>query len=332
MLNKEFKGVPLIESPFFENLKRLLPANIIDIAEKLNQDGYAVIDFPDELFDARIERIKTDLKGKYDFDSWKKNGWKSGGGLRLTDGWTFNEDIKAIATNKIVLALLRELYGREPFPFQTLNYPVGTQQSTHSDTAHFNSFPERWMCGVWVAFEDVDENNGPLVYYPGSHQWPILWGEHLGLDLSKKQSPGQYLFDPAWRKNIELSGIQPVYFYAKKGQAIIWASNLLHGGSMQLDSNRTRWSQVTHYYFEGCNYWRPYASNVSSGEIFSFSPPNILTGAHYSVSEKIKSKLPVDFDARKYKMLHPDLNCLSEPHAMEHWILNGQFEGRRYKK
>ena len=32
--------------------------------------------------------------------------------------------------------------------------------------------PEGFMCGVWVALEDMDMDNGPLVYYPGSHQLP----------------------------------------------------------------------------------------------------------------------------------------------------------------
>ena len=33
-----------------------------------------------------------------------------------------------------VLALLGKLYGRQGFPFQTLNFPVGTQQHLHSDS------------------------------------------------------------------------------------------------------------------------------------------------------------------------------------------------------
>ena len=43
----------------------------------------------------------------------------------------------------------------------------------------------------------------------------------------------------------------------RKGEALIWSSNLLHGGSPQRDPSLTRWSQVTHYFFEGCRYWKP---------------------------------------------------------------------------
>ena len=47
----------------------------------------------------------------------------------------------------------------------------------------------------------------------------------------------------------------------KKGQAIIWASNLLHGGEQVKDINSTRHSQVTHYFFESEYYYTPLMSH-----------------------------------------------------------------------
>ena len=73
-----------------------------------------------------------------------------------------------------MIAVLRSLYGREPLPFQNLNFSVGSEQKTHSDTIHFNSRPAGYMCGVWVALEDVDASNGPVMYYPGSQAWTEL--------------------------------------------------------------------------------------------------------------------------------------------------------------
>jgi ectoine hydroxylase-related dioxygenase (phytanoyl-CoA dioxygenase family) len=326
-----FNGTPLVESPLFDKEKILLSGKDLEVAESLNKFGYALIDFPDELINDRADRIKKDLISMFNIKEWVENDWSRGNGLRLIDEWIGNDDVKEIAINKSILELLGKVYGRAAFPFQTLNFPVGTQQNIHSDCMHFNSFPERYMCGVWVALEDVDESNGPLVYYPGSHKWPILWGEHLGKNLSTHKGSGQHIFDPAWQAEIEMSGIEPVRLHCKKGQALIWAANLLHGGSKQLNPSRTRWTQVTHYYFSDCTYWRPYASNVSTGNIFSFNPPDISKNRKYSVSEHTRSKLPEDFDAQTYKGLHRDLVALSEPHAMEHWVLNGQFEGREYK-
>jgi ectoine hydroxylase-related dioxygenase (phytanoyl-CoA dioxygenase family) len=146
-----------------------------------------------------------------------------------------------------VLALLEALYGRRPRPFTTLNFQVGTEQAPHSDTIHFNSDPPGFMCGVWVALEDVDDDNGPLVYYPGSHTLPEYTMQDAGLSPSAADYPRYETFI---RGVIERSKIAPRYGTVSKGQAIVWASNLLHGGSPRRDRNRTRHSQVTHYFFE----------------------------------------------------------------------------------
>ena len=52
----------------------------------------------------------------------------------------------------------------------------------------------------------------------------------------------------------------------EKGTALIWASNLLHGGCPILQPGTTRLSQVTHYYFERCLYYTPILSNSVLGE------------------------------------------------------------------
>ena len=244
-------GVPDVESPFFERIfaSKTVSAEGLALARQLRENGYAVIDFPDSDFDARAARIKADLAPHFDFDDWKTRGWSANEGLRIQDAWRSNDDVKAIAANPGILNLLSEIYGRAAFPFQTLNFPVGTQQETHNDSVHFSSIPERFMCGVWVALEDTDDCNGSLEYYPGSHSLPQYINEHIGVCAAEQfdgQSPyGSFL--NLWKELIDTLGIERESFHAKKGQALIWASNLLHGGSRHMDPKRTRWSQVTHY-------------------------------------------------------------------------------------
>jgi hypothetical protein len=57
--------------------------------------------------------------------------------------------------------------------------------------------------------------------------------------------------------------LEPRHGTIRKGQAIVWAANLLHGGAPQEDRTRSRHSQVTHYFFEGCRYWAPMVSEGS---------------------------------------------------------------------
>jgi hypothetical protein len=162
-------GVPNVEHPL---LARIFDESIDPetrrIAFELATKGYAVFDFPDQDFDSMAEAIKQELHPHYDFEGWRDHGHKADISLRVQDAWEFDNNVKRIACNEKVLALLSQLYGRQAWPFQTLNFPVGTQQHFHTDSIHFSSSPERFMCGVWVAMEDIDASNRPLMYFPAA--------------------------------------------------------------------------------------------------------------------------------------------------------------------
>ena len=260
----------MIESPLFFAGKANwgLTAAEERIANDLYEKGYAVFDFPDTVLDGRIDRIQSHLGPRYGIDFTDEGSDKTVGERRIQDAWQFDEDVHAIATNKAVIDLLSKLYGRNAFPFQTLNFPVGTQQDAHSDSVHFSSLPERFMCGVWLAMEDIGPDAGPLFYYPGSHKWPIMTNSLIGRrgygsDLTSAQDP----YGPAWRALCNVHNAQEEVFLARKGQALIWCANLLHGGSRQNNNRLTRWSQVTHYYFDNCIYYTPAFSDEAIGKL-----------------------------------------------------------------
>jgi Phytanoyl-CoA dioxygenase (PhyH) len=274
-------GVPLVESPLFHDIlaEMELDEPTKAIATHFHDHGWAVIDFPDPEINALADRIKRSLHSHYDWNSWRARGWRNNDGLRIQDAYQFNADVQRIAANPQILTLLSALYGRRAWPFQTLNFPVGTQQHFHSDSIHFSSAPERFMCAVWVALEDIGPEQGPLMYFSGSHKWPIYVNEHVGLTrVGATEEPTQKPFEEMWAALIRANCLKPTHFHAKKGQALIWAANLLHGGSRQTDPDLTRWSQVTHYYFDGCCYYSPMESDPFYGRIFFRRPKNISTG------------------------------------------------------
>jgi len=178
-----------------------------------------------------------------------------------------SENVKALALAPRVLEVLEELYGRKPLPFQTINFRRGTEQAPHSDALHFSSIPEGYMCGVWVALEDIDLDNGPLVYYPGSHKLPMVTMREVGVDASKSEYER---YEQHIAALIEREGLEPEYGTIEKGHALVWAANLLHGGAEQRDRERTRHSQVTHVFFEGCKYYTPM---LSEGEEIRWRNP-----------------------------------------------------------
>jgi ectoine hydroxylase-related dioxygenase (phytanoyl-CoA dioxygenase family) len=194
---------------------------------------------------------------------------------RIQDAWRIVPAVKQIALAPRVMEALGQIYRRKPLPFQTLNFRVGSEQNTHSDTVHFNSQPSGYMCGVWVALEDIDADNGPVVYYAGSQKWSevalpdvdAFEVEGLVPRMASRLSThfrvlrdtnADYAkYERVIQHRIDKSGIPPSHARITKGQAFIWAANLLHGGSPQRDRSRTRFSQVTHYFFEGCRYYTP---------------------------------------------------------------------------
>ena len=336
-------GVPNIESPFFDALFESTDAATLKVARDLHVDGFAVIDFPEPEFEQLAQDVRADLDPTFDWVFWREQGHAQGISLRAQDAWRTNEAVKRIACNTVLIDLLTRLYGKPAWPFQTLNFPVGTQQHIHTDSVHFSSVPERFMCGVWVALEDTDADNGPLVYYPGSHRWPVYTNEHIGQCASLlPRPPTQALYEPLWRALVRAHGGQPRYFHARKGQALIWAANLLHGGARQNDAARTRWSQVTHYFFGDCAYYTPMLSDPAYGRTDFRSLTNIATGqsvphmyaghavpqAYIDASSGVTDWASLSsFDAKAYLAANPDV-AAAGVNAAEHYLLFGIKERR----
>jgi hypothetical protein len=272
-------GVPLIDSPFFDDI---FPASNPDaetkrIADDLREKGFAVFDFPDP----EIGRLCDEITARHRPSAERLAAWREGKAeLRNQDAWQSDENVKRIALNPKVMAILDKIYGRPSFAFQTLNFSVGSQQKPHSDSTHFSTSPEGFMCGVWVALEDIDYDNGPLIYYPGSHRWPHYNNEHIGVNAWEQPTRAGHgtQYQKLWDALIEQRQAKPERFTAKKGQAIIWHARLMHGGDKQNDPMRSRFSQVTHYYFEGCSYYTPLYSDPFYGNIFFREMSDIATG------------------------------------------------------
>ena len=340
-------GVPSVESPFFDAIFDAFGGDdwLKRIANDLREDGFTIFDFPDPKINEIIDRVRERFSSRYAWEDWRSGRIKE---LRIQDAWKDEEDVRSIASNVTVLGLLEKLYGRKAFPFQTLNFAVGTEQHFHTDSVHFSSVPQRFMAGVWLAMEDIGPDQGPLIYYPGTHKWPIYTNEHLGHAFVDGMHPAG--FYPVWEQLVEQQGVQPKTFLAKKGQVAIWAANLLHGGDKQVDRSLTRWSQVTHYFFEGCSYYTPLYSDPFMCSIAYRKPVSILTGEpvmnSYAglavppvfieasrpdrVMAGLDFTLPEGFSAEAYLELNPDVRAAGVDPGL-HYRHHGRMENRAYR-
>ncbi len=259
-------NLPWVESPFFYDIlktKELSDAQI-KIATEFHEQGYAVISnvLPVELIDKvqhETEHIgfNTTIPLKIPRDTH-----------RVQDLWLEAEAVRNLACYPTLLETLEMLYDRKPVPFQTLNFKFGTQQRAHSDAIHFSSLPARFMCGVWVALEDITPENGALFYYPKSHKLQEYNFSHFRSDIRNPSYENYPEYEDFIAQIMTRYGFEKQHFYAKKGDVLIWSSNITHGGSKVTDENSTRWSQVTHYFFQDCIYYTPMLSNMVTNELY----------------------------------------------------------------
>ncbi len=265
-MNPLTDSAPWVESPFFEQFlaEKDLGPDLSNLARGYSQDGYVVLD--DVLDEAGCAGIVEDVASLYQDDV--AEGPRSR--YRVQDAWRECPSVKALASHPRILEVLETFYGRRPIPFQTLNFRYGTQQPAHADSLHFHCMPRGFMCGVWVALEEMTPDNGPLAYYPGSHRLPDV--EYLGIDPSRFVE-----HQAAYLRRLE-ARYEEREFTAARGQALVWAANLWHGGKPIRREGATRHSQVTHYFFEDCVYFQPQNSQVALGRYALRDVTDIGTG------------------------------------------------------
>ncbi|MCE3074333.1 phytanoyl-CoA dioxygenase family protein [Chryseobacterium gwangjuense] len=163
-----------------------------------------------------------------------------------------SEIIRNIGNDKNLLEFLSVLMDGEAKLFQSINFINGSQQKTHSDSIHMTTYPLGGLLGVWIALEDIDENNGALHYIPGSHKLPYFLNsdydnEGDSMRIGKKSYKA---YEEFLEEKVKELGLKKEVFRAKKGDLLIWHANILHGGEPHLDKSRTRKSLVYHYFDE----------------------------------------------------------------------------------
>jgi phytanoyl-CoA hydroxylase len=154
-----------------------------------------------------------------------------------------------------ILDFLHLIFERRALASQTLGFWRGSQQNGHQDSAYVCYSMPMQFAASWIALEDVKEGAGELFYHVGSHRVGeyrfhnrfkgVAEAKRLGFaDANTEAQIGQHVERLA--KQAQGLGLRTERFLAKRGDALIWAADLVHGGST-ISKSQTRKSLVTHY-------------------------------------------------------------------------------------
>lgn len=164
---------------------------------------------------------------------------------KINDLYLNYEEMRAVALDPRLTAMLAGLIGDAPALCNTLSLDYGSQQENHVDSLYMTPPGESPLVATWTALEDCVPEAGPLVYVPGSHKIP----PYRFSDGRMTEIPSEH---DSWRQyidgEVQRRGLAEQEFLPRRGDVLIWHGQLLHGGSKRTDDTQTRRSLVCHYF------------------------------------------------------------------------------------
>ncbi|MGX0935885.1 ectoine hydroxylase-related dioxygenase (phytanoyl-CoA dioxygenase family) [Cupriavidus metallidurans] len=232
------------------HIERLLSQGEIDAteAEALRgfvKNGFMVLEdlLDDELVAAVNGEIDHAIESGY-------QGYEYGTSQRIEHLHVTYPNMRKLWLDRRHLRFADTIFNGLARPCQTLTYVFGSQQDAHQDTIHLTPFPAGYMCGIWIALQDVQEDSGELIVYPGSHREPRVYLRNSGCEkVQSDWSEFGAKVVPMWKDMA--SRYEPFVYRPKKGTVLIWHENLLHAGSVRRDMSRPRRSVVIHTFADG---------------------------------------------------------------------------------
>ena len=177
---------------------------------------------------------------------------------------------RLFSDNERVLRTLDFCFGYRAATYSSLFFERGAGQRIHHDLPYFRTEPEGFFFGMYVALEDVDEQNSPLMVIEGGHRVtrvdPIpICGRHF---RQGEAIPPVWLelwndYQSEVLRQTRRAGLEVRHIHLQKGDALIWHPALPKGAGPMLDSERTCYGVVFHA--------TPENTPVYQGDVF-FNP------------------------------------------------------------
>jgi len=168
---------------------------------------------------------------------------------KILDTYVHVASARELVFAPAIVDFLRAVFEEGALAFQGLHFEKGSTQAVHQDTAYVVCDEPMKLCASWIALEDVMPGSGELFYYAGSHRLPdwTYSGQHKHFSFDRDGNETHLAHLQSLHDRSKERGFALQRFMAGKGDALIWAADLAHGGSEITDPALTRRSLVTHY-------------------------------------------------------------------------------------
>src|SRR5690606_38727259 len=220
-LDKVDSAAILPENPIFSKLDPKIQSSILN----WSSDGYTILKgfYPEDKVASINDLILKLMKDKR---MPVKDGRKIMYAVR------YSKEMRDMVNTPELVQILDLLMGRSVELFQSVNFFQGSEDPAHSDFIHMSTYPYGYLMAVWIALEDMDLENGPLFFYPGSHKLEYIMNSKFDHGGNRwflgKENKNNYA--KVIEKLIEEQKLEKKIFTASKGDVLIWHANLLHGG------------------------------------------------------------------------------------------------------
>jgi hypothetical protein len=221
-------GWVLLHSVFDGSEVRRVDAAIEEVWR--TRPAYVTVDDLDRGIRTRMSRLSADRRRNR---------------VKISDLYLASTQLRDLLLSSKLTGVLSALLGDEPVLCNSLNMEYGSEQDYHADSLFMTPLTPGGVIAVWLALEDVKAGSGALRVYSGSHEIPpyeFADGSYHGIEFELPQ------WATYMQHEIDVRGLRPKSLFARRGDAIIWHADLIHGAEPILDRTLTRRSMVGHYF------------------------------------------------------------------------------------
>jgi len=153
------------------------------------------------------------------------------------------DSVKNIISDLAISDCLKSLSGGfESFVvWQSMLFDKSVGTVEHADTWYLDTNPKGLMIAVWIALEDIHEDAGRFFVVPKSNRF--ILGQN-----STEAVPNHHDYAHFIKDYVDSNNLLRFAPALKKGDALFWHPNTIHGSFSQRDNTKSRKSITCHYH------------------------------------------------------------------------------------